>query len=203
MSYEVQQTRWDRLIRRVSGSIGPGSRVSETLSELFPVLDVERVPGELLLLGGTRLGFAGFPVAGGVGQFSGSQIENPVSSRNLITITRVIFSAQAGGQLLFGTTHAQLATALPTASRLRDTREVFPAQPVGLLRVDGALGAPIDSIGQLRTAGLISLTLEDENGVAILAPGERFTVGSDVANTLLTATFFWRERPAEPPELQF
>lgn len=201
--YEVQQSRWDRLIRRVSGSIGPGSRVSETLSELFPVLDVERVPGELLLLGGTRLGVAGFPVNAGVGDFPAAQIENPADSANIITITSVVFSAASVSNLLFGTVHAQLVTALPTASRLRDTREVFPTQPVGLLRIDTGLGAPIDSIGQVRTAGVAVLTLEDKNGVAILAPGERFTVGSDLADTLLTAAFFWRERPAEQSELQF
>ena len=203
MTYEVQQSRWDRLIRRVSGSIGPGSRVSETLSELFPVLDVERVPGELLLLGGTRLGTASFPVSAGVAQFPGAQLENPEDSKNLITITSVVMTMNVDGRMLWGTVHAQLPVAQPTAGRLRDTREVFPVQPVGLHRIQGNLGAPIDSIGQLQVLAATPLTLNDENGIAILAPGERFTVGTTIANSVLLTAFFWRERPAEESELQF
>ena len=203
MTYEVQQTRWDRLIRRVSGSIGPGSRVSETLSELFPVLDVERVPGELLLLGGTRLGTASFPVQATITEFPGAQIENPANSNAIITVTKVMLSADGAGTFLWSTVNAQLATALPTASRLRDTREVFPVQPVGLLRISTALAAPVDSIGRAILIGNRVLELTSENGLAILAPGERFTVGHDTANTLLEAAFFWRERPAESAELQF
>ena len=203
MTYEVQQTRWDRLIRRVSGSIGPGSRVSETLSELFPVLDVERVPAELLLLGNTRLGMASFPVQATATEFPGSQIENPADSGNLITITQVLITASQTTQILWGAVHGQLPNDLPTASRLRDTREVFPTQPVGLLRIDTALAAPIDSIGQLRVLASTLVRLDDENDLAILAPGERFTVGADTANAFLSAVFFWRERPAEQSELQF
>ncbi|KKL16890.1 hypothetical protein LCGC14_2491050 [marine sediment metagenome] len=203
MTYEVQQTRWDRLIRRVSGSIGPGSRVSETLSELFPVIDVERVPGELLLLGGTRLGTASFPITAGVGDFPGAQLENPAGSGTLITVTLVILSAQAAGSFLWSTTEGQLATALPTASRLRDTRQVFPAQPTGLLRIQTDLAAPVDSQGQVLNLSGTKFDLEAENGLAILAPGERFTVGHNIAATFMTATFFWRERAAEESELQF
>ena len=203
MTYEVQQTRWDRIIRRVSGSVGPGSRVSETLSELFPVLDVERVPGELLLLGGTRLGMAAFPVDATVTEFAGAQIQNPPGSNALITVTRVIFSSSVDDTLLWGTLHGTLPSSLPTASRLRDTREVFPVQPVGVLRINTALAAPIDSIGQVAVLARSPLTLEDVNGVAILAPGTRFTVGTSVADALMNACFFWRERAAEPSELQF
>ena len=73
--FEVQQNRWDQLIRRVSGSIGPGSRVSETLSELLPVMDVERVPGELLRLMGTDVAMASETMmekGPGIGLYQGS-----------------------------------------------------------------------------------------------------------------------------------
>lgn len=203
MTFEVQQTRWDRLIRRVTGSIGPGSRVSETLSELFPVLDIERVPGELLLLGGTRLGTAGFPLTAGATQFAASQLQNPPGSNALIILTRVIMVAEENGSFLWGTVHAPLALPLPVASRLRDTREVFPVQPVGLLRTQTDLGVPIDSLGQLRIQAFENYTLEDDNGVAILAPGESFTVGHDFPAATINVNWFWRERPAETAELQF
>ena len=203
MTYEVQQTRWDRIIRRVSGSVGPGSRVSETLSELFPVLDVERVPGELLLLGGTRLGMAGFPVDAGVGDFAGEQISNPAGSNAIITITKAIVSSEVDDNILWGNVHGLLATALPTAARLRDTREVFPTQPVGVLRISGALAAPIDSLSAISVLARSPLVIEDVNGVAILAPGTQFTVGSSIADAKIRASFQWRERAAEESELQF
>lgn len=201
MTFEVQQTRWDRIIRRVSGSIGPGSRVSETLSELFPVIDIERVPGELLLLGGTRLGLAGFPVNAAAAVFPGSQISNPAESGTIITITRAIVSSNVNDVILWGTVHGLLATALPNSARLRDTREVFPTQAVGLLRIDTALGAPVDSIGQVEVLADSPLILEGENSETVLAPGTQFTVGGSIADATLRATFYWRERPAEESEL--
>ena len=203
MTFEVQQTRWDRIIRRVSGSIGPGSRVGETLSELFPVLDVERVPGELLILGGTRLAWGGATRAGVAAEFAKCQLFNPAGSENIITITRFIASHSNLGGLLWGTVQGALSTDLPVASRLRDTREVFPVQPVGLLRIQTDLAAPMDAIGSIRILANTPFTLEDVNGIAILAPGERFSVGTDQVAHLLTCTFFWRERPAEQSELQF
>jgi len=203
MTYEVQQTRWDRLIRRVSGSIGPGSRVSETLSELFPVIDIERIPGELLLLGGTRLGMVHFPVNPGVGVFGGAQLGNPENSGAIITITRVILSANSIAEFLWNTTTIDYEMAIPAASRLRDTREIFPRQPVGVFRSDSALGVPVDSQGSARIAGNTEFTLEDPNGVVILAPGRNFTVGVRDANVRFLPNFFWRERAAEQSELQF
>ena len=203
MTYEVQQTRWDRIIRRVSGSVGPGSRVSETLSELFPVLDVERVPGELLLLGGTRLGTAGFPVDAAALAFPGAQISNPAGSNAIITITKAMVSSNVDDFILWGTVQALLATALPTAARLRDTREVFPTQPVGVLRIDTALVAPIDSLCEIGVLANTPVVIEDVNGVAILAPGTQFTVGGSIADAKIRNCFFWRERAAEESELQF
>jgi len=105
MTFEVQQTRWDRIIRRVSGSIGPGSRVSETLSELFPVLDVERVPGELLLLGGTAICVGANDNSGAAGQVARHQIFNPVGSGVIATVSKLIVASTV-------TQHFRAATSL-------------------------------------------------------------------------------------------
>ena len=201
MTYEVQQTRWDRIIRRVSGSIGPGSRVSETISELFPMIDVERIPGELLLLGGTRLGFATFVVQATAGAFGAAQLQNPAGSNAIITVTQAIMSGDQTGILSWGIDEPALATALPNAGRLRDTREVFPTQPVGLLRIQTNLVAPVGGQGQTNVFTDRNFTLKDSNGIVILAPGEAFVVGYNQVARELLVSFFWRERPAEESEL--
>jgi len=203
MTFEVQQTRWDRIIRRVSGSIGPGSRVSETLSELFPVLDVERVPGELLLLGGTIPSFASGLVVSGAGQFPAVQLFNPPASGVLVTVSKVFISSTTTQTISWDIDDAQIGTLVANAPRSRDLRVLFPSQPVAQLSTSGDLVAPIGGFGQFRVIGDDTLYLEDDNGVMILPPGSGMSIGGNSANTSAVVTYFWRERPAEQAELQF
>jgi len=58
---ELQQNRYDQLLRRVGDLKGPGSKVNDVLQELFPTIDVENVPGELLFLMGTHIGLGVLP----------------------------------------------------------------------------------------------------------------------------------------------
>ena len=199
MTYEVQQTRWDRLIRRVSGSIGPGSRVSETISELFPVVDVERVPGELLVLGGTRLVWQSTERPASVGEVSASQLQNPVDSGTLITVSQFNFFTN-----VFGTVQASIT-------------ETFIGTPVSGLFRDGRLGITRESTGKVSSADNVATagglrirlladelkTFEDENSLIMLAPGQALQVGTATDNVRMTVNYFWRERAAEPSELQF
>ena len=201
MTYEVQQTRWDRLIRRVSGSIGPGSRVSETISELFPVLDVERVPGELLLLGGTRLGQGAASVTGAAGQRPRMQVFNPVDSGVLITVTGLWFSVQQTDTVRVATTNAVLSTGVATQT-FRDRRLVITARPVGAIFTDSTV-ALTDANLLIRVLANVTQYLEDENGLAVLPPGSGYEIGSGTIASTLHASFLWRERPAEESELQF
>lgn len=203
MTYEVQQTRWDRIIRRVSGSIGPGSRVSETLSELFPVVDVERVPGELLLLGGTIPSFASAVVTSGVGQFPAVQLFNPLLSGVLVTVSKVYISSTQAQTILWDIDAVQIGTLIANAPRSRDLRMLFPSQPVARLSISSALGAPIGGFGQLRVGPNANLSLTDDNGVMVMPPGAGMSIGGGVANSTILITYLWRERPAEESELQF
>ncbi len=200
MTYEVQQTRWDRLIRRVSGSIGPGSRVSETISELFPVLDVESVPGELLFLGGTKLGWGGTQIVGVAGQLAGIQLFNPAESGNLVTVEQVHLSTASGQTCSVGIT--TIAFPINTGlGFLRDVRQGTNELAVAQLRSDTSAIATLNM--RVRVLGNTEFTLNPRNSVGVLAPGTGMSiVGGNVASTL-TATFFWHERPAEEAELQF
>ena len=199
MTYEVQQTRWDRIIRRASGSIGPGSRVSETISELFPVLDVENIPGELLILAGTRLVWQSTERPASVGEVSASQLQNPASSGSIVTCSRVDVIADAATIVSMEITETPLANPVP-----------------GLFR-DGRLGIARESTGKVASADNVQTgggfrvrvlagainTFEDVNALATIGPGQELQVGTGNTQIRLTVSYFWREREALPSELQF
>ena len=201
MAYEVQQTRWDRIIRRVSGSIGPGSRVSETLSELFPVIDVEQVPGELLILGGTRIAFGAADSSQGATEFSKIQLFNPAESNIIATITRVIFSIASTGEIRWTLDDVKREDTA-SSERLRDSRLGITTRATCTIHSEGTVTA-LPAIGRISIQADTPFVLEDPDGVAVLGPGTGFSIASNVVNVSVEGTFYWRERTAEESELQF
>ena len=198
---EVQQTRWDRIIRRVSGSVGTRSHVSETLTELFPVLDVERVPGELLLLGGTRLCHGGTTLAASAANRGKIQLFNPADSGHLVTVTRIFIRSASTDHMRLAMDAAPRANDATTA-RYRDTRLGITELPVTKIFSENTATA-IAGIVRLFTIADVQLDIRDENGVAVLAPGTGISFGPDTLNSAVSGSFFWREREALPSELQF
>lgn len=201
MPFEVQQTRWDRIIRRVSGSIGPGSRVGETLSELFPVLDVERVPAELLILGGWRTGMGAQQLVATAAETSKIQLFNPVDSGHLVVLTRVDFATTSTQTVETTITNIALAD-LVGGNIFRDTRAGLFLSGVAQIRSEST-AAGLAPTWIARSLANVNNTISDENGVAVLAPGTGFSIAPNVTNQFILAAFFWRERPAEESELQF
>lgn len=201
MTYEVQQTRWDRLIRRVSGSIGPGSRVSETLSELFPVLDVERVPGELLLLGGTHICFGGGSILALAGNRPSALLFNPVDSGVIATVSSVFVSPNPSSEILWGLTLVEQGAAVGTET-FRDLRQLPTQRPSCKVFTREEVAAA-GGTARVRVANFDTLHLQDENGVMVLGPGTGLDLGLNTLASQLFFCFYWRERPAVESELQF
>ena len=201
MTYEVQQTRWDRLIRRVSGSIGPGSRVSETISELFPVLDVESVPAELLALSGTALGWGRVISPAVPVENARAQLFNPENSGKLVTITDVWIIAAADGTAELGILQVPLAD-LSAVGQFRDSRFGVTFRPVAELRSDSNVGAN-PAIFRVRTFNTDNTHFFTENSVAVLSPGFGLVISNTTVNTSITVGFVYRERVAEQSELSF
>ena len=198
---EIQQTRYDRLIRRVTGAIGPGSKVAEVITELFPMIDVERVPGELLILGGTRLGFGGIQVISPVAEAPKIQLFNPTDSGLLVTVTTIISTVSVNASITFGVTTTLLPSG-PGIEGKRDTREGTLKRPTATIRtLSDASAGPNFFPNQVLARD--PLTFNDENGLFILAPGTGVTVSTTSTDMALTVGFFWRERTAEFSELQF
>jgi len=201
MTNEIQQNRYDQIIRRVTGSIGPGSRVAESLSELFPVIDVERVPGELLRLGKIDICSGAASATGAAGEVAIVQLFNPVDSGKLITISQVIVSVNSSALLRYQFTTTARTNNIPTP-RFRDLRHDVTLIPVGQVRTASS-ASQIGQIGEFRLLANTAFTLKDENSVAVLIGG----TGMDISNTELAApmncTFLWRERLAEESEVNF
>ena len=200
MTSELQQNRYDQLIRRVGGIIGPGSKVSEALTELFPVIDVERVPAELLLLSGTKLCNGGDFLTGVAAQRSRIQLFNPAGSGHIATITLATISPSSTSGVVAGLVDIELANLVAT-SRFRDGRLGVADSPVCEVRKDNdAVIAP--DVFQMNVLANSSIFLQDDNGIAVLTPGTGYQISTTTILLSLLVGFYWRERPAEPSELE-
>jgi len=197
---EIQQTRYDRLMRRVGGIIGPGSKVSEVLTELFPTLDVESVPGELLFLTGWQLGFGGGSITPGAGDVQKFQVVNPADSGKLVVVTRAIITGTANTSYSMNVT-ATLFVSAPGTETKRDTREGV-GQTVAQVREESSAVLTSPNFVMLRGTRA-PMDLQDNNGLAVLSPGFAFEIGNNTGAQQTAVGFFWRERTAELSELAF
>ena len=201
MASDLQQTRYDQLIRRVGGIIGPGSKVSEALSELFPVIDVENVPAELLALSRTALGQGSTLQNPSAGDNNISQLFNPVGSGILITVTSLIFSSNTLQGIEYATTETPLTTG--TGNEIpRDTRSGVTGGIVGQIREVQQVGS-LSPFGQIVVSPNVSVFLENERGLFVLSPGTGLSVGTTTVNTVMRVNYMWRERVALESELLF
>lgn len=198
MTTELQQNRYDQLMRRVGDLKGGGSKVSEVLTELFPVIDVERVPGELLILGGTDICAGQRTFTGAAGERANIQLFNPTDSSKILTVTSLLISTGTTDEMVWGTQNIAIGTAI-NSQLFRDTRRAFNTRPSGQIRELSVAAGPVVFANATLQADT-AFRFVDENDVAVLSPGLGLTVAASLNATRITVTFYWRERVAEPSE---
>jgi len=196
---ELQQNRYDQLLRRVGDLKGPGSKVNDVLHELFPTIDVENVPGELLFLMGTRIGWGSASKAPTAGKKAGIQLFNPAGSGQLITVSQVIFSGASSGIVTWALTETALGTNTDIP-RLRDARTGTNKRGVVELRTSA--DAVSLNAGTVRMNGNTALILTDPNSICVLTPGSGLSL-IGATDLTFSISFMYRERIAEPSELTF
>jgi len=197
---EIQQNRYDRLLRRVAGIIGPGSKVSEALTELFPVLDVESVPSELLILAGTNTSFGGGTIVGAAAQAPKMGLFNPLGSNTIITLTDVFMTQSSANSVVrWGLNTNQLANVIAT-EQFTDTRRPITDRPVGQVGTESAV-AFANATGQMRVTQNQEVHLFPRNDIVMLRPGIGFEIGGTILTSTMWCTFYWRERPMEASEV--
>ena len=197
---ELQQNRYDQLIRRVGGIIGVGSMVSEAIGELFPMLEVENTTPELLALSGWRTAWQSQERPPSAGNTANAQLFNPAGSGVLVACTQVIFSSSVATGINMEIQNTQLG-GTPVRGLFRDSR--FGGDRETTATTEALDGGVVGGGVFLRPNAFQILSIRDDNGVAVLAPGSGLSIGTTVVNTQLAVTFFWRERPAEPSEINF
>ena len=190
------------MIRRVTGIIGPGSKVSQVITELFPMINVEAPPAELLFLGDIFTCFEGGRVAGVAGQFSQAQLFNPPDSNALMSITKIIMTTDtpSSSDWNWGLLPVVFAGAPVGQANFTDARQRFPNQPIGQVRQRNQVAVGVRT-GRARTKVDVPFELSNENGIAVLEPGTGFEIEAGLTDHALIYTFYWRERVAEASEL--
>jgi len=196
----IQQNRYDQLLRRVGGIIGPGSKVAEVLSELFPMIDVENVPSELLILAGTRTATGGVGIGAEAAKAPKAQLFNPANSGHIVTITRVMFSVDATVIHRWGNSTAVFSGSPTATSEYTDSRNDPDSQPVAEIRFlsEATLA---NGANRQKILSNTSLILENENDIAILSPGNGWEIGTTDLSVTARIAIYWRERVAEASEL--
>lgn len=198
---EIQQNRFDQLIRRVTNIVGGGSQVNDTLNELFPVLEVETLNAELAFLAKWRLAFSSVSHLASVGDVNIAQLFNPVGSGVLVVLERIDLRAGAAMNIEYTVSNTPL-TNFTANQAMRDTREGILMQPLGQCR-DVQQVASLAQFGLFFVEAAVTFTMQDKRGLFVLEPGSGVEFGTTVANVASLIGFQWRERLAEPAELNF
>jgi len=197
---EIQQGRYDHLLRRTTAQVGGGSKVGNALEDLFPVLEVENCPSELLRAVGWTLGAGQSDQLPAAGTRAAIQIFNPAGSGHLVVVTKVAVSTSAAAGIAQGPSFDALVTT-STAGQQRDTRATVLRQTVALIQEqDDGLVA---NLYFLFVSANVTHILEDPNDVAVLSPGTGWRITTIANDIRLRASFLYRERVAEPEELDF
>lgn len=197
---KILQGRYDRLLRRTTAQVGFGSKVGEALEDLFPTLDVENAPMELLRASGWFFGMGSIDRTAIAANTNNHALFNPPGSGKLVVLTSLIISSSANATLSWGPIFVALADA-SVAGAERDTRAGQIEATVALLqREDNAAGS---AFGAARVLASSPLVMFDKNGLAVLAPGSGFQMRQSTVALNMQTAWMWRERDAEPEELNF
>jgi len=196
----IQTGSFDNLIRRLYSIKGGGSELSESLGDVFPILDLENLPAELLLLRGWRK-FSAFATQVAVAaQTTALQLVVPDANTNLVVVEKLIIKVQTASNVTIGTNVAAF-TELANVNN-QDTRS--PEASNAHVRLAGTNNAATTANGAiLRLTTGVDREFEVPGGIAVLGPGGVFSVIVSTGDLDLTVSFFGRERIAEPSEVSF
>ncbi len=198
-SQDLQQARYDQLVRRVGALYGGGSKVVEVLPEVFPVLELENTTPELIALSGWRTAWQSTSRPADAGAVSTSQLRNPAGSGQIAAVTLLAIHTASAVAIQAQITTATIGT--PVSGLFRDARFGVPRSTV--CQVSSADGPAIGGGLRLLTVANENIYLRDDNGIVILTPGTELSISTTSFNQTMLINYFWRERLAQESELLF
>lgn len=196
----IQTGTFDNLIRRLYSIKGGGSELSETLGDVFPILDLENLPSELLVLRGWVLGMGRIINISAVAATNVHQLFNPPGSGKLVVVTSLRVGTSVASTVNYGPAFTAL-TDTSVAGTKRDTRARSLKPTTSLLQEEDS--APVSAFGSVLFPANSVFDLTDRNEVAVLVPGTAFRISEVGTNQTMRTSWMWRERTAEPSELNF
>ena len=195
----IQTARLENFIRRWASIKGGGSVLSETLGEVFPILDLENLTPENQLIAGWTPWWGFINVVGVAAQLAGSSVINPADSGNIIVVEKITVRRETTGTVTLGNSLALFALAAGTTSR--DTRA--PGAVGGVrLGANANVGAAETGI-QVRALAGVEVPFEIPSGLSVLGPGGQLAIVNSTVNDDLFTSFMGRVRVAESSELSF
>ena len=195
----IQTARLENFIRRWGSIKGPGSVLSETLGDVFPVLDLENLTPENQLVAGWTPWWGFVTVVGVAAQLAGASLVNVADSGKIVVVDRVIARRASIGVITIGTSLPLFTLTAGVTSR--DTRA---PGAVGDVRIGANANAGASETGLLlEMAGGIDRVVTIPNGVAVLAPGTQVAIVNSTVNDTINVGFSGRVRAAESSELSF
>jgi len=194
----LNQNRYDQLLRRVGDLKGPGSKVNDALTELFPMIDVENVPAELLALSGARLCMGATKLgAGGATMFGVHLLRNNAGSGVIARLMMVVVQA-AQQTINMGPT--QNSGTLGGVRAFADTR-LF-GEGTALKTMQDNNGLVTGSLFfRYNTDSDAQMVWKPPAAISVITPGNSFSVANGIVNSSLAVSWLWIERQAQPSEL--
>ena len=196
----LQTGRLENFIRRWGSIKGGGSILSETLGDVFPVLDLENLTPENRLPAGWSLVSMFATRTGVAAQLQGISIINPANSGTIGVVTKIVINSETAQVITMG---SSLALFTPVVNSVdADTRSSLVSN--GALRLGANAntgGAENRILIEVETG--IDREFEVPHALAVLAPGTQFAVVGSTVNLDLRVCFFALTRIAEPSELSF
>lgn len=163
------------------------------------MIDVEQVPAELLILGGSRLCMGTISsAAGGAPFFSTTLLRNPGGSGVVIRVVYIVARLSVVGNIVIGPT---LNSFTPGGSRAFSDLRIFGEGTVGQLSQANNLLTAGSTFFVMRDQLLTGFFLEPPVAIAVLSPGTGLQVSPQGDNRAIDTSFIWVERVAQQSEL--
>jgi len=198
---EILVGRYNRFLQRLLSMKGhpPAPQLA---SEIQPNFDVESVPAEIRFLLGWHLYQSTVSNGASVGNASGVQVRNPLTSGAVVVLTSLQISVGATEQVdisqTFGGFTADLTnvfTGQRVDSRAKQNSTLVPSSSAPVTDLGGVIFT-----GTIPTGVVPYEFLPKEYDAIPMLPGHTLRVVGLTVNTALNVHFKWRERPIEEGE---
>jgi len=198
---EILVGRYNRFLQRLLSMKG-GPPAPQLASEIQPQMDVEALPVELRFLLGWHLYQVTISQGAVVGNTSGVQLRNPLTSGMVAVLTSVQISPGATENIDISQTFGGVTADLTNVfNGQRVDSRAKPNSSLSLSSFQAVDLAGLIFIGQIPSPALPYEFLNKEYDAIPMFPGHTIRIVGSVINTALNVHFKWRERAIEEGEV--